>query len=224
MALLGPLPDFVRISIRLTATPDAPFHERGARAAAALLARLSRTVGGHGGVDSTLWRRAYAVVGLPESTVPPHEALGAWAASPGGVPSVGVVEDVVNAFSLESGAPSAAYDIGAVAGDLWLRPSRGIEVFESADGRTTAPEINEIILVDSQDRVAARAWHGAQSAPSRVRPGAGDILVHADLLGVELDAAGALAEALAARLTGFAGGRARAALIHRDAPMASWTE
>lgn len=253
MAVFGPLPDFVRLSVRLTADAQSPFHGHGSRSAAMLLARLSAEAAAESAADSAtdsradsaadsmtdtaadsatdsavsprrieIWKRAYAVVGLPASTVPPPEALLAWARSPGGVPSQGVVEDVVNAFALEHAVPAAAYDLAAVEGDLWLRPSRGHEIFEAADGAATTPAINDLILVDSADRVMAMAWHGAQSALTRVRPGAEDLLIHADLLGLPIDAARAMADALAARLAGFVGGRSGIRILSRDNPMAAW--
>ncbi len=225
MALFGPLPGFIRVSIRLTGESDAPLDGRGARSAAALLSRLSIAAAeNQDAVEARfeLWRRAYAAIGLPATTVPPPEALRAWALSPVGIPSQGVVEDVINSFALENVVPAAAYDLAAIGGDLWLRPSRGHEFFETADGKSITPTINEFILADDADRVVAMAWHGAQSASTRVRRSADDILIHVDLLDVELTVAQSMADALAARLVGFVGGRARTQLLRRDKPMVTW--
>ena len=227
MAVFGPIPDFVRISIRLTADQDAPIHGRGVRAASALLASMSAdAVVNAEDADRRflVWRRAYGVFGLPDSTIPPPEALLGWARAMGGVPSQGLIEDLVNAFALEHYVPAAVYDLAAVEGDLWLRPSRGHEHFEPATGTPTNPDINELILADSGDRVVAMAWHGVQSAATRARPNSTDILVHVDLLEHSPKDARGLSDSLEARLGGFAGGKTSSRLLHRDQPMVSWPE
>jgi len=224
MAVFGPVPGFVRASVRL----DGIDPSRGGAQAAALLRQASRAAAAAGPPDDAPWRLAYEAVGLPPDTVPPPVALAAWAAREGGVPSQGTVHDLVNATALRHGVPAAAYDLGRAEGDLWLRPSRGVEWFAPAVGEPAVAPINELILADSADQVLARAWHGAQGAAGRIDDGARDVLVHFDLLPADLDGepplaqAEAIAAAFARLAAGFVGGTARWQVLRWSSPQAAW--
>ncbi len=223
-AVFGPVPSFVRLSgwaVGLDGTAPAASAARDelARASAAAVARDDL---------EAAWRAAYADVGLPPATVPPPAALRAWAATARGVPSQGPLPDILNAVSLRHGVPTAAYDVAAIVGDLWLRPSRGCEGFTplgAADGRPETVPINELILVDSGDRTLARSWHGAPGAQAFVAPGCRAALVHVDLLtpdgGTPPDAA-ALAAEVADAVARHLGGRLAWQRLTRAAPLARW--
>ena len=218
MAVFGPVPEFVRLSIRLRLADPGP--ARGTGAAAALLARVRPAVR-----PAALagWREAYAAVGLGPDVVPPPEALGAWAATPGGVPSTGRLADVVNAFALQHGVPAAAYDLGPRSGDLWLRPARGIEHFvPMGGGPPEVPPLGELVLVDSADRVLARDWHGAASRPFLVGPASRDVLVHLDLLTPAAPEPSRLADAFTRLALGFLDGHADTRTLSRTQPMVAW--
>lgn len=177
---------------------------------------------GHVGSDAA-WREAYAAVGLDTPTVPPHEALAAWAATPTGVPSQGPLADLVNGFSVELAVPTAAYDLASVDGDMWLCPARGYEVFLPVDGaRPLSPRVGELILVDSRARVMARRWHGAQGRAFVARGETTTAIVHVDLLPPVSDHAQQIADGLIGLVTAALGGSGEAALICRSAPIASW--
>lgn len=227
-AVFGPVPDFVRLTIRLhlgaAETPST------AAAARALLVAAAAAVDGPAPFAAAMaaWRAAYADVGLPASTVPPPEALLAWARAPGGVPSQGAVPDVLNALSLRLGVPTAGYAVDGIQGDLWLRPSRGCETHLPLGGDTARPPtvpINELILADSADFAVARAWHGAPGAQAFVGPACRDVVVHVDLL-PPAAAAGVDPAATAAEVTGvfgrLFGGRASWQAVSRAAPAARW--
>lgn len=197
----------------------------------AYLAKVGARVGGHArGVAAAggSWRGAYRAFGLPADTVPPAEALAAWAAHPGGVPSQGPVLDTVNAFSLQHGVAVAGYDLGPVEGNVWLRPSRGIEIFVGAGRLVETPTIGELILVDDADQVLARRWHGSIGQPFVATPGAADVLLHVDVLPAaeEPDAgpstAADLAGALARLAEAFLGGVADVRVLARSTPVALW--
>jgi DNA/RNA-binding domain of Phe-tRNA-synthetase-like protein len=227
MAIFGYVPDFLRASIRLSGIDPA----RGGRAAAAFLARAGAsavaagTDGSRGPDDPRLaaWHTAYATVGLPADLVPPPELLAAWAAAPGGVPSQGALADLANAFSLLHRIPVAVYDLDAVRGDLWLRPSRGCEHFLALGTDVPiSPALGEIILADTEEEVFARHWHGRQGRPAMAGPGARDVLVQMDLLPPATDEAAVLADAFIRLATGFLGGRAAVQWLNWDTPQVQW--
>jgi DNA/RNA-binding domain of Phe-tRNA-synthetase-like protein len=129
----------------------------------------------------------------------------------------------VNAFALQHVLPAAAYDMAAVQGDLWLRPSRGVERFEPLEARSAVtPPINELILVDSGDAVLSRHWHGAQGRTAAAGPRTEDALVHLDLLPPLAATAGGLADAFGRLAHGFTGADVEWRLLDRAAPQAAW--
>jgi DNA/RNA-binding domain of Phe-tRNA-synthetase-like protein len=222
MAVFGVAPEFVRVSIRLAGMDNG----RNAIPAAALLARAgaAATAMPATGERWTAWREAYAAFGIGPDEPPPTAALVAWAAMPGGVPSLGPLSDLVNAFALQHALPGAAYDLAAVSGDLWLRPSRGIERYEPLDGgREASPPVGELILADSADLVLARHWHGAPGRATAVTATTSAAVVHFDLLPAAPERAAALAEAFMRLATGFVGGTAAVRYLTRAQPQAMWT-
>lgn len=219
MAVLGPVPDFVRASVRLLdlrpANPGA-------------VARLLQTVGRAAGTPTgdprtAAWRAAYETVGLGADVVPPPEALCAWARGPGGVPTLGPLPDLVNAFSMRYLVPVAAYDLARVDGDVWLRPARGTELFAptGAEG-VEAPDVGEIVLADDAGRVLARRWHGAQGREAIARAGTTAALVHIDWLPPQALAPADLAERFMRMASGYLGGRADLQLLSRRVPVGRW--
>ncbi len=182
MAVFAAAPNFVRLSLRLRVQPS-PQQSDMARdflremSAMAVQNRVANDP------RMAAWRSAYAELGLGPEALPPPEALLAWAELPQGVPSQGALRDCVHGYMLCHRLPTAAYDLAAVSGDLWLRPSRGGEHFQGlGDDRPSNPPINELILADSADQVLARHWHGAQGAATAGVPNTTDALVHIDLL------------------------------------------
>ena len=235
MAVFGPVPEYVRVSILLSDVSNAT-NQPSAGAAAALLGRASRAsrvsqasrtshaeaewAGDE--AEIAAWLAAYESVGLPPDVLPPPRILAAWATLPDGVPSQGPLADLVNAFALQNVIPVAAYDLSAVEGDLWLRPSRGCEIYESVGGGTGNPPLGEMILADSADLVLARHWHGAQGRPVVVGSTTIRALVHLDLLPPLASQADTLAGKFARLATGFLGGSAEVRLLSWAAPQAVW--
>lgn len=222
MAVFGPLPEFVRVSVRLQdLAPDAH-----AAAARALLARSgAAALGRADAARLAVWREAYAAVGWDVGLPSPPEALLAWAALPGGVPSQGPLLDLVHAFSLQHTLPTAAYDLDTLSGDLWLRPSRGCEWFQPIGGGSPElPAVGELILADGAEVALARYWHRAQGRPTAAHRATRRALVHLDLLGPPAASAEALAEAWLRLATGFLGGRAEVRFLTRATPQAVWSD
>lgn len=227
-AVFGPVPDFVRLTVRMSRIQGVT--DGAAAAARDALTRAAVAAAAAPPPDAVFaaWRAAYADVGLPAATIPPHEALLAWARSPHGVPSQGVVADLLNAFSLEHGIPTAGYDVANIQGDLWLRPSRGCEPhwpLGGSAGRPATVEINELILADSADVVVARAWHGAPGAQAFIGGASRDVLLHFDLLPpapAALADAGVLALAASDRIGSLLGGTLAWRVMSRAVPMARW--
>jgi DNA/RNA-binding domain of Phe-tRNA-synthetase-like protein len=223
MAFFAAAPGFVRASIRLHGVD-------GRRAVAPAKSLLAKAARDPRAPATEGWQAAYAALGLPPETVAPVAALGAWAARPGGVPSQGPLADIVHATSLRLGLVAAVYDLDGVQGGLWLRPARGVEVFEglpAAGEESARPEsvpINEPVLTDSAERCLARAWHGAQSSASYPTLATRDALVHLDAIDGDRQALAADAEALARLLTGFLGGVSRLRLLTRQEPSAVWSD
>lgn len=117
----------------------------------------------------------------------------------------------------------AAYDLAQATGDLWLRPSRGCELYLPLDGGApSTPPVGELILADSADMVLARHWHGAPGRATYPSSASRELLVHLDLLPPLADEAPALADRLARLLTGFLGGRVELRRLDRAAPLARW--
>jgi DNA/RNA-binding domain of Phe-tRNA-synthetase-like protein len=231
MAVFGVAPAFVRVSIRLTEVEPARAADQAlallARAGAAARADPARPIGADGlrpgAAAPDGWSDAYRALGFPPDVVSPHAALRAWAATPAGLPSQGPVLDLVNAFSLREGAPTAAYDLAAVVGDLWLRPSRGIELHQPLGvGGPLTPDLAELVLADSADQVLARHWHGAPGRPFLPTAKTRSAQVHLDLLGPLAERAAALADALARLLTAYLGGSAAVRFLDRARPWAEW--
>jgi DNA/RNA-binding domain of Phe-tRNA-synthetase-like protein len=221
MAVFGVAPDYVRVSLQLSALePD-----RAAPAAAALLARAGQAARGLVADDPRLagWRDPYLALGVPDDVPTPPEVLAAWAEQPGGVPSQGALNDLVNAFALQHCVPVSAHDLARVVGDLWLRPSRGLEWYEPlGGGAPESPALGELILVDSADQVLARHWHGAPGRVAAVGSASREALVLVDLVPPLAEAAGELSEQLLRLLTGFLGGQAEVRRLSRAAPSAEW--
>lgn len=224
MAVFAAVPGFVRVSVRLRGGDDGS----PTAAARALLERASAK-----SLDAAeaqphaklSWQDAYSLVGLPPDTVPPHEALAAWAATEGGVPTQGLLLDVLNAFSLEHRIPVSAYDLAHATGDLWLRPSRGYELHESPAGDAVdTPPMGELILADSADLVMARRWHGTAGLPTAAYGAPENALVHLDLLSPPAPVVDALEDAVCRLMTGFVGGRIDAQRVHRAVPAIAWAE
>jgi DNA/RNA-binding domain of Phe-tRNA-synthetase-like protein len=221
MAVFGVAPGFRRCSLRWRGSELAA----AAPAAAAYLASVGRRSVPQAQLDALArsWEEVYLALGVPPDVPPPPLALAHWAATPGGVPSAGPLPDLVNAFALQVLAPAAAYDLGHVAGDLWLRPSRGCEIYEPLEGgQPSTPPIGELILADSADRVLARHWHGAPGRRSFAGPDSRDVLVHLDLLGPQAAQASELAARLERLLVGVLGGRIDVRLLGRQTPVVTW--
>ncbi len=223
MAVFGAVPDFVRVSLRLRAIEPA----RCAGRAAVLLGRSAEAVRRSFRSEDprlAVWRDAYERVGLGSDAVPPQEALAAWASTSTGVPSQGALNDLVNAFALEHMLPAAAYELSAVRGDLWLRPSRGIERFEPLDGRPPEmPPIGELVLADSADLVLARRWHGAQGRATVAGAAASDALVHLDLLPPLAEGAAGLGDAFLRLALECLGGDGEIRLLAHATPQTAWS-
>lgn len=208
MAVFAVAPGFVRLSLRLALDPAAALVD-GARDYLQGMADLAAQTPSAPDPRMVAWRAAYQELGLGPEALPPPEALLAWARSPGGVPGQGPLRDLVHGFMLCHRLPVAAYDLDAVQGGLWLRPSRGSEQFLGlGESRPETPPINELILADSGEQVLARHWHGAQGAPTAAHTATRLALVHIDLLPPAAgDAArfGAAFQAMAAEYLGQAG-------------------
>lgn len=222
MAVFAVAPGFVRLSLRLALDPAAALPE-AARDYLLGMADLAAQSPQAPDPRMAAWREAYQELGLGPDALPPPEALMAWTRSPGGVPSQGALRDLVHGFMLCHRLPVAAYDLGAVQGDLWLRPSRGSEQFLGlGEQRPETPPINELILADSGEQVLARHWHGAQGAPTAAHAATRLALVHIDLLPPAAgDAArfGAAFQALAADFLGQAG---ELRLLSMEAAQVGW--
>lgn len=223
MAVFAAAPDFLRPSLRFLGLDPTRAHA----AARAYLAAAGRGALSERGADPSLpaWREAYAGLGLDPDRLPPHALLARWAALPGGLPSQGPFLDLLHGFSLRNRVPLAAYDLAALSGDLWLRPSRGCEAFLAFDAESpVAPDLSEIILVDSADQVLARHWHGRLGRETAAGPRTEQALVHLDLL-PPLDAqAEALVDTLRRLVTGFLGGEAETGTLSWERPRLAWSE
>jgi DNA/RNA-binding domain of Phe-tRNA-synthetase-like protein len=217
-AVFALVPEFGRASIRVAAAgaPAATTVRAFLQGAGRRAARAGAETQG-----ALSWRGAYERVGLDAATVPPHEALAAWARTPDGVPSMDVVTDLAHAFSLVHGLPAAAYDASAARGGLWLRPARGHEVFVATGGAAESPPINELILVDGDDRVLARRWHG--SSGWDFAPGGGTAQVHLDVLAADPEGTAARMAALFSKLArACLGGTVSAQVLWAGRPAVRW--
>lgn len=214
MAVFGAVPEFKRVSLRLTGLRT----WRGAQQLQAFV-RAART---RTGAPVEPWLAAYAQVGLPADLVPPHAALAQWAESPGGLPAQGGLADLANAYSLIHGLPVAAYDLSATRGGVRLRPSRGIERHTDLGGRLETPAIGELVLADDDDLVLARHWHGSPGREAFPVPETRSAVVHVDWLPGVVDLNPTeLGTALLRLILAYFGGQGRFLILERDSPEAS---
>jgi DNA/RNA-binding domain of Phe-tRNA-synthetase-like protein len=222
MAVFGARPGFIRRSFRIL-LPEAPEPEAAAAALSAASERASKALRDD---DARLlaWRDVYRDIGLSEATVSPAEILLAWARHPGGVPSQGALRDMVNAFMLDHALPAAAYDLESFQGDLWLRPSRGCEIYLApGEQRPETPEINELILVDSSDLVLARDWHGRLAGTAAAGASTQQVLVHLDLLDMQEADEDSLVEDFESRTRRLLGASTESRRLSWETPEAQWS-
>lgn len=222
MAVFAAAPDYVRLSVRLAIHPT-PEQAAMARAYLREMSAMALVNRVPGDPRMAAWRAAYAAIGLGPETLPPPEALLAWADQPDGVPSQGALRDCVHGFMLCHRLPAAAYDLSAVSGDLWLRPSRGCEHYQGlGDDRPSIPPINELILADTSEQVLARHWHGAQGAATAGRPSTTDALVHIDLLPPDAADAARFAAAFQDLAETLLGARGDLRILSWEQAMVGW--
>lgn len=153
------------------------------------------------------WRRAFQALGLSGVKYPSSiEALARRVLSGKGLPRIHPLVDLYNALSLAYQIPMGGHDMGAIAGDIRLGPTRGGEPFRAmfADAVEAAAP-GEIAYLDDAD-ILTRHWVWRQGHKDRITPQTRSIFIPIDgLPEVGRPAVETAAEELAGYLRAFFG-------------------
>jgi DNA/RNA-binding domain of Phe-tRNA-synthetase-like protein len=167
------------------------------------------------------WRRAFQSLGLSGVKYPSSiEALARRALSGKGLPRILPLVDLYNALSLAYQIPMGGHDLGTIAGDIRLGPTRGGEPFRamfSEEVETVAP--GEIAYLDDAE-VLTRHWVWRQGHKDRITAGTGSVFVPIDgLPEVGQAAVQAAAGEMAGYLRGFFGAEVTCGLATAASPV-----
>lgn len=224
MAIFGTLPDYTRVVLVArqlnNAQNDAASRHmlrKAAQPAGLIFERQSPARHPH----VAPWQQAYEAFGLSISEAEEtSEAPGIPApqrvrthASP--------LTNVLNAFALQNLLPAGGDDLDSIAGNVWLRPARGNELFipVARPERPEAPAIGEIVYVDDGPFVLRRRWHGPQGDTARITPQTRNALLYLDCLPpIDRGKAEELAGKLTRLVTGFFGAHVETYCLTREEP------
>lgn len=165
------------------------------------------------------WRRAYSAMGLkPTQYRCAAEALLRRLRKDRTLPRFHPLVDVLNAESALAAVPIAAFDIAHVVGNITVRSATGDEIYETFQGETEAPEPGEIIFADAAGQAHSRRWVFRQSATSVVNGMSNAVLIVAEALHDDAEAALAtLKSRLERRAAELGVAISEAALLGQDA-------
>jgi DNA/RNA-binding domain of Phe-tRNA-synthetase-like protein len=167
------------------------------------------------------WRQAFQSLGLSGVKYPSSiEALARRALSGKGLPRIHPLVDLYNALSLAYQIPMGGHDLGTIAGDIRLGPTRGGEPFRamfSEEVEAVAP--GEIAYLDDAD-ILTRHWVWRQGHKDRITPETRSIFIPIDgLPEIGLGAVQAAAAEMAGHLRTFFGAEVRVASAVEDRPI-----
>jgi DNA/RNA-binding domain of Phe-tRNA-synthetase-like protein len=167
------------------------------------------------------WRQALQSLGLSGVKYPSSiEALARRALSGKGLPRIHPLVDLYNALSLAYRIPMGGHDLGTIAGDIRLGPTRGGEPFRamfSEEVEVVAP--GEIAYLDDAD-ILTRHWVWRQGHKDRITPETNAIFIPIDgLPEIGLAAVQAAAEEMAGYLRAFFGAEVRSDLATAAHPV-----
>jgi DNA/RNA-binding domain of Phe-tRNA-synthetase-like protein len=148
------------------------------------------------------WRQVFQKLGLSGVKYPSSiEALARRALSGKGLPRIHPLVDLYNALSLAYQIPMGGHDLGTIAGDIRLGPTRGGEPFRAMfaeEVEAAAP--GEIAYLDDAD-ILTRHWVWRQGHKDRITPETRSIFIPIDgLPAVGREAVEAAAQEMAGHL------------------------
>jgi DNA/RNA-binding domain of Phe-tRNA-synthetase-like protein len=226
MAIFGPLPDYTRVVLvarQLDNTQNAAAGRNMLRKAAQAAGLIFENQASTNHPHFTPWQLAYEAFGITD-------VLSGKAEGPEkqGIPALlhlrtedTPLTNILNAFALQNLLPVGGDDLDRVAGNVWLRPARGNELFIPAGHpeRPESPDIGEIVCVDDGPYVLRRRWHGRQGDTARLTSQTRNALIYLDCLP---PINRAKAEELAGKLTrlvaGFFGAQVETHFLTREQP------
>lgn len=166
------------------------------------------------------WRQAFQRLGLSGARYPSSvEALARRVLSGKGLPRILPLVDLYNALSLFHLIPMGGHDLGTMAGDIRLGPTRGGEPFRamfSEEVEAAAP--GEIAYLD-QAEVLTRHWVWRQCHKDRITPQTRSVFIPVDgLPEVGEEAVRAAMQEMEAHLRRFFAAEVVAGLATADSP------
>lgn len=169
-----------------------------------------------------VWRAAFQEVGINPNRFPNSiEALASRVAKGGSLPSINAAVDLANAAALRHVVPVGCHDLGAMTGDLEVRPSREGDRFTPMGTQDTeAVGPGEIVYADAAE-VRTRRWIWRQGERAKATPGSTWLFFPVDgLAPVSRQAAEQARDWLAAHAARILGGRVHVGWVDRDRPEA----
>ncbi len=227
MAIFGTLPDYTR-AVLVARELDNTRNEAASRN---MLRKAAEAAGsiftGQAPADHphlAPWQQAYEVFGLLNRG--PSAGSGTAEEQAFSVPLRLYTEDnplsnILSAFGLQNLLPAGADDLDKIAGNVWLRPARGTELFIPAGHpeRPETPDIGEIVYVDDGPNVLRRRWHGPPGDTTHITPQTRNALIYLDCLPpIDRPKTEELAGKLSKLISGFFGARVETYFLTRQQP------
>ncbi|BDG61234.1 B3/B4 domain-containing protein [Caldinitratiruptor microaerophilus] len=210
----------VVVGARNGASPDA------ARLLAEAVEVLRRELGEVSSVREhpriAVWRGAMQEAGINPNRFPNSiEALASRVAKGGSPPSINAAVDLANAAALRHVVPVGCHDLGAMSGDLEVRPSRQGDVFTPMGAQEAEPvDPGEIVYADAAE-VRTRRWIWRQGERAKATPASTWLFFPVDGLSpVSREAAERARDWLAEQAPRILGGRVHVGWVDRHRPEA----
>jgi DNA/RNA-binding domain of Phe-tRNA-synthetase-like protein len=225
MALFGALPAYTRVVLLVRGLDNT----QKAAISLNLLRKAEQTARAElantdlaGDPHVATWRRAYSLFSVgDEQPASMLETLLGWAVAGKPIPDADPLTNLLRAFALQNRIPVGGDDLDLVSGNVWLRPSRGNELFAPLNrpDQAETPDIGEIITVDDASAVLCRHWNAWPGDLTKITPSTRNALLHLDALPpVDRLHAENLGEKLAKLVGGFVGGEVTMYLLSADQP------
>ncbi len=171
------------------------------------------------------WRKAFRSMGVHPREFPSSIEAILRRAMKGGEPfRIHPLVDLYHAVSLRNLTPAGAFDLGAVHGDVELRPTRGGDRFTALDAEEPEPVPPGEVAYADGSVVLTRHLVWRQAREGLVRSQTRDVIVFSEVLGeLEPELAGQVHDDLRGSLARvFQPERLVTAVVDEDSPELAW--